>query len=126
MMGILSDRGAPHSCLHGPRPHQTPLRRPPTASARTPPFASSLPSPGRRKPALRPRTTPLRFPRHQGEQPVVAVAPLAAHVGQVEAVATGEVSTPRWAVELANPATALLTVEHTGAGEPPAHPAKGG
>src|SRR5918993_2669835 len=67
---------------------------------------------------------PRGFPRHQGEQPVVAVAPLAAFVAQLEAVATGEGSTPRWAVELTNPATALLTVEHTGAGEPPAHPAK--
>src|SRR5919112_788510 len=69
---------------------------------------------------------PRGFPRHQGEQPVVAVAPLAAVVGQLEAVATGEGSTPRWAVELAHATTALLTVEHTGAGEPPVHPAKGG
>src|SRR5918992_752399 len=52
----------PNLRVNGPRPHQTPLRRPPTASARTLPFASSLPSPGRRKPALQPRRTPLRLP----------------------------------------------------------------
>ena len=36
-------------------------------------------------------------------------------------MAAGEVSDPRRTVELANPASALLTVEHTGAGEPPTH-----
>src|SRR5919107_6175774 len=69
---------------------------------------------------------PRGFPCHQGEQPVVAVAPLAAFVGQLEAVAAGEVSAPRRTVELSYTTTALLSVEHTGAGEPPAHPAKGG
>src|ERR671914_1259355 len=56
----------PNLRVNGPRSHQTPLRRPPTASARTLPFASSLPSPGRRKPALRPRRTPLRLPPPPG------------------------------------------------------------
>src|SRR5918995_5526361 len=90
------------------------------------PSPSRFPRPVEESPLYRLETLPRGFPRHQGEQPVVAVAPLAAFVRQLAAAATGEGSTPPWAVELANPASALLTVEHTGAGEPPAHPAKGG
>src|SRR5918993_2818178 len=88
------------------------------------PSPSRCPRPVGENPLYRLETLPRGFPRHQGEQPVVAVALLAAFVGQLEAVATGEVSAPRRTVELANPASALLTVEHTGAGEPPAHPAE--
>src|SRR5688572_27213194 len=88
------------------------------------PSPSRFPRPVGESPLYRLETLPRGFPRHQGEQPVVAVAPLAAFVGQLEAVAAGEVSAPRWTVELAHATTTLLTVEHTGAGEPPAHPAE--
>jgi hypothetical protein len=63
---VAENTPPPRLRVNSPRPHQPPLRRPPTASARTLPFASSLPSPGRRKPALGPRTTPLRLPPTSG------------------------------------------------------------
>src|SRR5688500_5344167 len=64
--GQYTSPATPNLRVNGPRPHQTPPRRPPTASARALPFASSLPSPGGRKPTLQTRTTPPRFPQPPG------------------------------------------------------------
>ena len=115
--GDIERSGRPSLVLHGPRPHQTPLRRPPTVTARTPPLASSLPSPQSESPLYGLEQLPEASPPSRRE---------AAHSngdssgnsrsGQVGAGRRQAKYGPPAGGRARNPATALLTVYHTGAG----------